>query len=339
MNRLFVIGLGTVLGVAAGFSAVGAERVPADFDLNLGLTPDPEKGLELILTEPMGAAVMKASDPKNLWRIWELEERVKAKEADADTLRAMTWRRYGWADRPDPEARWIPLGYTPDTQGNLVTNCFACHGGRVAGTTMPGLGNTHFDLTTLATDVQKLRAIESGRDPAAVKDVKAPFNTPLNHHKGFSNAVIFAHVFSGLRDPAVGMKYMRNPELLKHHDMNAPPWWYFDKKDRLYADAFAPKTPRQLMPFAMSPIYSDERFRSFEPNFVHIQAYEGRGRVREALRVVSRTLRRHAAVSEQGGVAFRSGYGPGPVDGGTPGSARGGQRGVASVLRGVSARP
>ena len=27
------------------------------------------------------------------------------------------------------------------------------------------------------------------------------------------------------------------------------------------------------MPFAMSPLFSDEQFRAFEPNFVHIQAY------------------------------------------------------------------
>jgi mono/diheme cytochrome c family protein len=106
-----------------------------------------------------------------------------------------------------------------------------------------------------------------------VKDIQAPFRTPLNHHKGVSNAVIFAHVFSGLRDPELGAKLMRDPSLLKHHDMNAPPWWFYSKKERIYMDAFAPKTPRQLMPFAMSPIYSDEKFHSFEPNFVHIQAF------------------------------------------------------------------
>lgn len=242
-------------------------------DLNLGLTPDPQKGLKLILTEPMGAAVMKESDPKDLWKIWEPEERAKTEGASEEQLRALTWQRYGWADRPDPDQHWIPLGYTPDGKGSLVTNCFSCHGGQVGGRTILGMGNTTFDLTTLATDVKKLRTLESGKDPSHVQDVVAPFNTPLNYHKGFSNAVIFAHVFAGLRSPELFAKYMQHPELLKHHDMNAPPWWNTSKKDRLYLDGFAPKTPRQLMPFAMSPIYTDEQWQSFEPNFVHIKAY------------------------------------------------------------------
>ena len=88
-----------------------------------------------------------------------------------------------------------------------------------------------------------------------------------------TNAVIFASVFAGLRDAELGARFDENPELLLHHDMNPPPWWNFKKKTRIYADAFAPKTPRQLMPFAMSPLFSDEKFRSFEPNFVHIYQY------------------------------------------------------------------
>jgi mono/diheme cytochrome c family protein len=101
----------------------------------------------------------------------------------------------------------------------------------------------------------------------------APFKTPLNFHRGVTNAVIFAPVFAGLRDAELGKQYNEHPEMLLHHDMNPPPWWNFKKKTRIYCDAFAPKTPRQLMPFAMSPMFSDEKFRSFEPNFVHIYQY------------------------------------------------------------------
>ena len=62
----------------------------------------------------------------------------------------------------------------------LSDNCFVCHGGKVAGQTVPGAGNTHIDLTTVATDIQRLRALEAGRDPQSVPESKAPFKTPLN---------------------------------------------------------------------------------------------------------------------------------------------------------------
>jgi mono/diheme cytochrome c family protein len=185
----------------------------------------------------------------------------------------MTFERYGWVKRPGDAEFGLPLDYTEDGKGNLVTNCFSCHGGKVAGITIPGAGNTHVDLTTLATDMMRLRALDGGRDPAKVKEAIGPFNTPFSFHRGVTNAVIFAPVFTAMRDPELGRMYAKNPELLLHHDMNPPPWWNFKKKTRIYADAFAPKTPRQLMPFAMSPTFSDEKFRSFEPNFVHIYQY------------------------------------------------------------------
>ena len=241
-------------------------------ELNLGIEPSAKKGFEILMSEPMAASVMREADIEKFWTIWEPEERAKAESASPEDRRRMTFERYGWADRIDDDSG-LPLGYLPDRNGGLATNCFSCHGGKVAGQTIPGAGNTHLDLTTLATDVLKLRALEAGRDPDAVADTMAPFKTPLSYHKGFTNAVIFAPVFAALRDPKLAMKYGRNPELLLHHDMNPPAWWNFKKKEKIYCDAFAPKTPRQLMPFAMSPTFSDEKFRSFEPNFVHIKQY------------------------------------------------------------------
>jgi mono/diheme cytochrome c family protein len=249
-----------------------AEGVLDKPELNLGMEPSAERGYEILMNEPMAATVLQESDIENLWQVWEPEERAKAEAASAEERHRMTFERYGWAERIDDDSG-LPLGYTADGKGNLKTNCFSCHGGKVAGETIPGAGNTHIDLTTLATDVMKLRAFESGGAFEDFPDVVAPFKTPLNHHKGFTNAVIFAPVFAALRDPKLAAEYIQHPELLKHHDMNPPAWWNFSKKKKLYADAFAPKTPRQLMPFAMSPLHSDEQFRSFEPNFVHIKQY------------------------------------------------------------------
>jgi len=241
-------------------------------ELNLGLEPSAEKGYQIIMSEPMGATVMREADIEKLWTVWEPEERAKAEAATPEQRHQMTFERYGWMDRIDDDSG-LPLGYVPDGNGGMVTNCFVCHGGKVAGKTTLGAGNTHIDLTSVATDILKLRALEAGRDPAKVADAMAPFKTPLSFHKGATNAVIFAPVFAGLRDPKLGMKYAKNPELLLHHDMNPPAWWNFKKKEKIYCDAFAPKTPRQLMPFAMSPLFSDEKFQSFEPNFVHIKQY------------------------------------------------------------------
>ena len=63
--------------------------------------------------------------------------------------------------------------------------------------------------------------------------------------------------------------------MLLHHDMNPPAWWTTKKKDRLYCDAFAPKTPRQNMPFARARNQQnwEEKWHSLEPTFVHIYQY------------------------------------------------------------------
>ncbi len=284
-----------VLLIGAGIDH--AAEASEAFDLTLGITPDPERGLDIILSEPMGMAIMHGADVPRLWQVWEPLERIKAADANEAERREMTWQRYGWADGPEGDP-WIPMGYTPDGLGDLVTNCFACHGGHIMDDTIMGLGNSHLDLTTLVTDILKLDALDAGRDPGSVGDTKAPFNTPFNFQKGGSNAVIFAEVFEALRNPMLARDYMQHPEKLRHHDMNTPAWWLFKKKEKLYCDAFAPKTPRQMMLFAMSPIFSEKMFRSLEPNFVHIQAYI------EQLEAPKYPHAIDEALAEQGRVAF-----------------------------------
>ncbi len=258
--------------VFLAFMSLPVEGVLNESELNLGLDPSAEKGYEILMNAPMASPVMREAEIANLWTVWEPEERAKAEAATPEQRRQMTFERYGWAERIDDDTG-LPLGYTRDGKGGMVTNCFVCHGGKVAGKTTLGAGNTHIDLTAVATDILKLRTLESGGDPDKVKEVQAPFKTPLNYHKGFTNAVIFAPVFAGLRDPKLAVQFTQHPEMLLHHDMNPPAWWNYKKKEKIYCDAFAPKTPRQLMPFAMSPAFSDEKFHSFEPNFVHIQRY------------------------------------------------------------------
>jgi mono/diheme cytochrome c family protein len=226
------------------------------------------------MTMPMAAPSMKVSDLERLWQVWEEEEKAKAKKADRAELMRMTFERYGWAMRPGDKVAGLPLDYTEDGKGNLVINCFACHGGKVAGITIPGAGNTHVDLTTLQNDLKRLRALDSGKDPNSVKE---PGNSPFvaNYHKGFTNAVILEVAHWVSQNPDVMLAVAANPNMLLHHDMNPPAWWTTKKKNRLYCDAFAPKTPRQNMPFARAQNQPNwkERWYALEPTFVHIYQY------------------------------------------------------------------
>ncbi|MFP6598400.1 MAG: cytochrome c [Candidatus Hydrogenedentota bacterium] len=266
-------------GIVLGILVLSCMVIPAKIysaelvdPLNMGLTPDPDKGYNILMNTPMAAPIMKEKDLERLWKVWDAPSKLIAADATPDQRRDMIFDRYGWAKRLD-DSTGLPLGYLPDGKGNLVTNCFSCHGGEVGGVTIPGAGNAHIDLTTLATDIRKLTALDQGKDPDKVPDAMAPFKTPLSIHRGTTNAVVFAAVFAGLRDAKRGKLYTQHPEELLHHDMNPPAWWNFKKKDMIYADAFAPKTPRQLMPFAFSPFHSLEKFYSFEENFVHIREY------------------------------------------------------------------
>jgi len=270
--RIFaVLAFAVVIGLTSTLSPVDGNELAKPYDLNMGLTPDPQKGFEILLNTPMASPVMKEKDLPRLWMVWDTDSKAAALEATPEERHDMIFDRYGFAKRNDGSG--LPLGYLPDGKGGLATNCFACHGGEVGGVTIPGAGNVHLDLTTLATDIRKLTALDGGKPYENIPDAQAPFKTPLSIHRGTTNAVVFASVFAGLRDAKRGKLYTQNPEELLHHDMNPPAWWNFKKKDMIYADAFAPKTPRQLMPFAFSPFHTLEQFYGFEENFVHIYAY------------------------------------------------------------------
>lgn len=262
--------------VAFGSLSIGglgfALEPAAPTDLFLGIEPDAKKGYELIRTKPMGRKLISVADVDRLWMVWEDDVKAKAETAGPDERRRMTFQRYGWAKRPEDEKLGLPLGYTEDSDGMLANNCFSCHGGHVAGRSIPGMGNTHVDLMTLGTDINKLRTLEAGGDP---DKVGFPIPFPTNYHKGFTNAVILEVLHWVRMNPDVLMKVALNPKLLPHHDMNPPAWWTTKKKERLYLDQFAPKTPRQNMPFARNVDQPDwqKKWEALEPDFVHIYQY------------------------------------------------------------------
>lgn len=252
--------------------ALAAAAVTAD-DAELQKEPNAELGYHLLITKPMAGGFAKVEDLDKLWQVWEPELRDKAEKATPEERRRMTFERYGLIPRPDGDTTGLPLGYLDDGEGNLVTNCFSCHGGKVEGKTIPGVGNSHTDMTTMMTDGIKLSRLERGQDFSTVKDVKLPYNTPANFSKGFTNATIFSPILAAMRDEHLELTSPRNPGVLMHNDMDAPPWWNFKKKTMIYCDAFAPNSTRTLMQFAMSPTITGEQLRGFEPAFQHIRKY------------------------------------------------------------------
>ncbi len=263
----------TKFRLALLFSVIATTSSADDFDIT-AIQPDPKKGFDIILNFPMADPVLKITDLDNLWKVWEPDAKAKAEKGDAQTRQKMTFSRYGFIER-DFDKTGFPLGYTPDGKGNLVTNCFSCHGGKVGGKTYPGLGNSHHDITALVTDVARLRALEKGEDWQRIDNLKAPFETPYNMAKGVSNATMFAFILGALRDPNLDLvETPLNPSgLLRHNDLIAPPWWHYKNKTKIYCDAFGSKSHRTIMPFTMSPGITGEQIRSWEGQFVHIKAY------------------------------------------------------------------
>ncbi len=246
-------------------------RVRAEATSRPAEPPSPERGFWLLTNKPLSSPILSIDEMHRLWTVWEPALRATAERSAPEERRRMTFERYGFIER-EFDASGLPLGYTADGQGNLVTNCFACHGGKVAGRSYPGLANSHQDLTTLMTDLGRLRAADRG-ETAPTTEAAAPLGIPLNFAKGFSNATMFSLALGAFRDKDLNLIFPKQIPKMVHNDIDAPAWWNFKHKQKIYCDAFAPPTARTLMQFTMSPYISGDTIRSWEPDFEHIRAY------------------------------------------------------------------
>ena len=255
------VGLACWLPVAATPSSDGASTRSA--------------GLDLLLEEPLSIGFLSLDELRDLWQVWEPEARALAEGAAAAERRRLTFERYGLIDRPEGTASdpWIPLGYTPAGDSRLAPNCLVCHGGKVAGQVIPGLPNSHQDFSALVGDVAALRALRQGKDPDAARS-SSTFGIPLNFVKGSTNATMYSILLGSMRDQHLNQKFP--PELtqpLIHNSIDAPPWWHFRRKSRIYWDGMAPKSVRTLMQFTMAPGLSGEQIRSWEDEFAVIKDF------------------------------------------------------------------
>ncbi len=264
LARRLPIALCTSLVLAAGLHALSPATDAQE--------EEARRGFDLLINKPLSFKVMTVEELSSLWTVWEPEERDRAQSADPEQRRRLTFERYGLIER-DFDDSGLPLGYTGDDAGNLYPNCFTCHGGKVAGRVIPGLANSHQELTSLLGDLAALRASGRGSDPEAARD-NASLGFPLNFVKGSTNATQYSILLGSMRDRDLELVFP--PKLSQpfvHNSIDAPAWWLFSRKSRIYWDGMAPKTPRTLMQFTMAPGLSGQTIRSWEEDFGPIRDY------------------------------------------------------------------
>jgi mono/diheme cytochrome c family protein len=96
---------------------------------------------------------------------------------------------------------------------------------------------------------------------------------PLGSTNGTTNAVMFGVVLMAYRDANLVLHKDRPAPKMVHHDMDAPPWWHFQRKKMLYIDGFAEKGHRGLMQFMLVPQNGPQNFRAWEDDFRDVLAY------------------------------------------------------------------
>ena len=205
-----------------------------------------------------------------LWKAWEEPLRSQAEKATVAERRAMAYRRYGLTPRPvngAAETSSRPLQYVNNGQHGWVMNCFACHGGQVDGRVIPGAPNTLYDLQTLTEEV-RITKLRLGKNLTHMD--KGSFLYPLSQSVGTTNAVMFGTILLTFREPDLTVNLDRTLPALVHHDHDAPPWWHYRKKSRLYADGFAPKSHRALLQFLLIPRNGPNKFREWEADYEKI---------------------------------------------------------------------
>ncbi len=231
-------------------------------------TPE-ERGYRLLLNKAYLPSDFDQEVFDNLWRTWEEPARSEAAKAGVERRREMAFSRYGLTPRPGSKDG-KPLQYVVDAEGRWSINCFACHGGKVAGRMIPGLPNSHFAMQTLSNEV---RAIKLTQGKLSLRDVAGGV-FPLGETNGTTNAVMFGLLVGALRDKDLNFDAKRPLPKFKHHDLEAPPWWNTHKKKWFYIDGSSRADHRTMMQFVLSSSQnSGKTIRGWEDDFKDIYAW------------------------------------------------------------------
>jgi cytochrome c553 len=254
---------------------------------------DPARGYQLLVNQPFLTHDFHQSEFDDVWRSWPTSLRETAEISTSDQRREIAFARYGLTVRPGDEASRKPLQYVVDSHERWTMNCFSCHGGSVYGVPTPGAPNNRFALQTMTEDI---RATKFRIGNALSRMDLGSLVIPLGTTVGTTNAVVFGMALMQFRDDDLNV-VDRIPVPFTHHDMDAPPWWYFYKRPYLYIDGFAPRGHRGLMQFMLIPENGPSFFRNHEDDFRDVYAYlmslrppKYTGPIDEALVVAGRPL-------------------------------------------------
>lgn len=233
-------------------------------------TPE-ERGLWNLQHKAYGFPLLNKKLIEVLPRVWEPEWKAKLDPNDPDSARKVAFERYGFS-----AATWdnqgAPMQFVATSQGgpnasatvSWTQTCMLCHGGRVpvTGASMIGMPNTELDMQTLYEDMRKLTGM------------RGPFELLFGMSRGRTNAFIFSVELLRRRNEDLSRRAEPLPMGdYKDGDLDAPPWWYLQKKTALYADAGVKGDfVRPIMQFAMGEP-DGAKIRSWENDFKDVLAY------------------------------------------------------------------
>ena len=258
-----IVLIGTTLAFSLSSRAPAGDRVesaaPTGFD---------GAGYKLLTTKAFLPPDFDQETFDNVWRVWEEPLRSQAEKASPEERREMAFSRYGLTTAPG-DTSGKPQQYVVDAHGNWTMNCLACHQGKVAGQPVPGAPNSLFALQTLTEDV---RAVKLKLHKQLTRMDVGSIVIPLGTTNGTTNAIIFGVALMANRTPDLQLAVGLPPQMV-HHDHDAPAWWNFNKKQRLYSDGFALKGHRPLMQFMLVPENGPDHFARLEDDFREIYAW------------------------------------------------------------------
>src|SRR5690348_3901472 len=136
-------------------SAVGTLRA-AELERSQAADAFSARGYQLLRSKAFLPPDFDQETFDNIWQSWEEPLRSQAVAASPDERRAMAFSRYGFTTEPG-DLSGKPQQYMVDAQGNWTMTCLACHQGKVAGRTIPGVPNSLFALQTLVDDVRSTK--------------------------------------------------------------------------------------------------------------------------------------------------------------------------------------
>ena len=265
MRRLLLL----AILVSASFWGILPHSQAAERKDSSNYQPDPARGYQLLTEKAYLPPDFDQETFDELWKCWEEPLRSQAAAATEQERRQMAFARYGLTPRPN-DTSGKPLQYVVSKDGGWSMNCFACHGGQVAGRVIPGLPNTHYALETLTADV-RLTKIRLGKKLTHMD--LGSLIMPLGTSNGTTNAVMFGVALLNYRDEDLNIIRNRSRAKMTHHDHDAPPFWNVKHKERLYADNFAPRNHRALMQFLLVEQNGPDKFRKWENDYRDIAAY------------------------------------------------------------------